>query len=69
MRTTLDIDPELIEEAMRASGAPTKTAAVRRGLRALVDEAARRRLAALHGEIPDLAAPPRRRPTATDRER
>lgn len=69
MRTTLDIDPELLEQAMAASGAPTKTAAVRLGLKALVDQAARRRLAALRGKIPDVESPPRRRPAPTAPER
>jgi Arc/MetJ family transcription regulator len=64
MRTTLEIDSELVEEAMRASGAPTKTAAVRMGLEALVKQAARRRSAALHGRLPDIEAPPRRRDSA-----
>jgi len=66
MRTTLDIEPELLDEAMSASGAPTKTAAVRLGLKALVDQAARRRLVALRGKFPDLEAPPRRRPRIPD---
>lgn len=66
MRTTLEIDSELLEEAMAASGAPTKTAAVRLGLEALVDRAARRRLAALRGRLPDIQAPPRRRPVPAD---
>ncbi len=66
MRTTLEIDSELLDEAMRVTGAPTKTAAVRLGLKALVDEAARRRLAALGGKIPGATTPPRRRPTAKE---
>ena len=61
MRTTLDIDAELLDEALRATGAPSKTVAVRLGLQALVDQAARRRLKALRGKIPALKAPPRRR--------
>lgn len=69
MRTTLDIDAELLEEAMETTGAPTKTAAVHLGLKALVDAAARRRLAALKGEIPEAKAPPRRRPQARDGSR
>ncbi len=64
MRTTLEIDSELLDEALRVTGAPTKTAVVRLGLEALVDEAARRRLAALAGEIAEASAPPRRRSTA-----
>lgn len=66
MRTTLEIDPELLEEAIRVTGAPSKSVAVRQGLKALVDEAARHRLAALHGKIPELKAPPRRRSPAVD---
>ena len=31
MRTNIDIDDDLMREAMRASGAPTKRAAVERG--------------------------------------
>lgn len=69
MRTTLEIDPELLDEAMRASGASNKTMAVRLGLEALVDEAARRRLRALHGKIHDVEAPPRRRLPKSDRAR
>lgn len=69
MRTTLDIDSELLEEAMQATGAPSKTAAVRLGLKALVDEAARRRLVALAGRIPEAKAPPRRRLPASEKAR
>jgi Arc/MetJ family transcription regulator len=69
MRTTLDIDAELLTEAIEATGAATKTEAVRLGLESLVAAAARRRIAALHGKIPDAAAPPRRRLPASDRAR
>ncbi len=69
MRTTLDIDAELLDEAMRLTGAPTKTAAVHLGLKALVDEAARRRLAALEGRIPEATAPRRRRFPAQESSR
>jgi Arc/MetJ family transcription regulator len=69
MRTTLEIDRKLLDDAMAASGAPTKTAAVHLGLKALVDQAARRRLAALRGTIPDVKAPPRRRPMPVDASR
>jgi Arc/MetJ family transcription regulator len=61
MRTTLHIDEELLAKAMKETGAGTKTEAVRLGLEALVAVAARRRLAALHGKLPDAVAPPRRR--------
>lgn len=66
MRTTLEIDRELLAEAMRASGAATKTEAVRRGLESLVAAAARRRLIALYGRIPEAEAPPRRLPGAAE---
>jgi Arc/MetJ family transcription regulator len=69
MRTTLDIDDDLLAEAMKEAGATTKTETVRLGLQALVAAAARRRIAALHGKIPDAAAPPRRRLPASDRAR
>jgi Arc/MetJ family transcription regulator len=45
--------PDLLEEAVRVTGAPSKSVAVRLGLKALVDEAARRRLAALFSAAPD----------------
>ena len=69
MRTTLDIDAELLNEAMRLTGAPTKTAAIHLGLKALVDEAARGRLAALRGRIPEATAPRRRRPFGQESSR
>jgi Arc/MetJ family transcription regulator len=67
MRTTLNLDRELVEEAMRATGATTKTAAVHLGLEALVRAAAQRRLAALRGSVPEAEAPPRRRLPAQSR--
>jgi len=61
MRTTLDIDDELLEEARRATGVAQKTAVIELGLRKLIEEAARRRLAALGGTIRGARAPRRRR--------
>jgi Arc/MetJ family transcription regulator len=61
MRTTIEIDRDLLEEAVRVTGAATKSVAVRLGLKALVDEAARRRLAALRGKVPEVEAASRRR--------
>jgi Arc/MetJ family transcription regulator len=66
MRTTIEIDPDLLEEAVRVTGAPSKSVAVRLGLKALVDEAARRRLAALRGKMPKVEAVSRRRPIRDD---
>ena len=61
MRTTIEIDSDLLEEAVRVTGAPTKSVAVRLGLKARVDEAARRRLAALRGKMPEVDVASRRR--------
>lgn len=61
MRTTLNIDPELLDEARRVTGVKQKTAVIELGLRKLVEEAARRRLAALGGSMPRARAPRRRR--------
>jgi len=69
MRTTLEIDSDLLEEAVRVTGAPTKSVAVRLGLKALIDEAARRRLAALRGKVPEVEVAPRRRLPIRDRAR
>jgi len=60
-RTTLNLDDELLAEAMRLSGIGSKTEVVHEGLRALVAREAARRLAALGGSEPDLELPRRRR--------
>ncbi|HET6202362.1 MAG TPA: type II toxin-antitoxin system VapB family antitoxin [Planctomycetota bacterium] len=62
MRTTLDLDDRLVREALRATRARTKTELVELGLRALVEAAARRRLASLRGVARDAKSPRRRRP-------
>ena len=62
MRTTLDLDEELIEEARKLTGIREKTALIHAGLDALVAREAARRLAALGGTEPDLRPIPRRRP-------
>lgn len=67
MRTTLDIDEDLLREAMEVIEARTKTAAVHAGLEALVERAARKRLANLYGRIPEADAVPRRRPEPAER--
>lgn len=61
MRTTLNIDDSLLEEARRATGLRTKTELVEAGLRALLEKAARERLTALCGKIAEASAPYRRR--------
>jgi len=61
MRTTLNIDDLLLEEAARLSGIAEKTAVVRAGLEALIARESARRLAALGGSEPGLRAIRRRR--------
>jgi Arc/MetJ family transcription regulator len=61
MRTTLNIDDQLLDEARRVTGVREKTAVIELGLRKLVEEAARLRLAALGGRIATARAPRRRR--------
>ena len=61
MRTTLNIDDELLAQAMRLTGIKEKTALVHAGLNALVSREASRRLAALGGTQPDLKPIRRRR--------
>ncbi len=61
MRTTINLDERLIEEARRLTGTQERTALIREGLRALIERESARRLARLGGTEPDVAAPPRRR--------
>lgn len=63
MRTTLNIDQDLLERASELTGIDEKTALVRRGLEALIAAESARRLAALGGTEPQLR-PIRRRRTA-----
>jgi len=61
MRTTLNIDDEILERARRLSGLQEKTAVIHAGLEALIARESARRLAALGGSEPALEPPPRRR--------
>ena len=61
MKTTLNIDDDLLAEASRLTRIHEKTALVRAGLEALIARESARRLAALGGSEPALQAPPRRR--------
>ena len=62
MRTTLNIDQELLQRARQLTGLGEKTALVRAGLEALIARESARRLAALAGAEPQLRPIPRRRP-------
>ena len=61
MRSTLNIDDKLIEEAKRLTGIQEKTALIRAALEALIAREVGRRLAALGGTQPDFEAGRRRR--------
>jgi len=61
MRTTLNLDRQLMEEARRLTGITEKTALLRAGLEALISQASARRLAALGGTERSISMPPRRR--------
>lgn len=61
MRTTLNIDEELLRTAQRLSGLKEKTAVVHAGLEALVARESARRLAVLGGSERELRPVPRRR--------
>jgi Arc/MetJ family transcription regulator len=61
MRTTLNIDDDLVAKAMSVTNASTKTAVVEMGLRELLAKAAREKLATFFGTDPVAKAPARRR--------
>ena len=61
MRTTLNIDDELLERARALTGVREKTALIHEGLRALLARESALRLARLGGSEPLARAVPRRR--------
>ena len=64
MRTTLNIDDDLLGRAEKLTGIKEKTALVRKGLEALIALESARRLAALGGTEKKLKPTPRRRTSA-----
>ena len=61
MRTTLNIEDELLDKAAKLTGIKEKTSLVRLGLEALVAQESSRRLAKLGGTEKQLERIPRRR--------
>ncbi|MGH8510661.1 MAG: type II toxin-antitoxin system VapB family antitoxin [Gammaproteobacteria bacterium] len=61
MRTTINIDDELLLEAQKITHIKEKTAVVHAGLKALIEREAARRLAERGGSDPTATAGPRRR--------
>ena len=61
MRTTVNIDDELLAKARDYTGEQEKTKLLHLGLEALVQREVAKRLVALGGTMPNLKVPPRRR--------
>ena len=62
MRTTINLDEQLLGEAQRITGMKERTALIHAGLRALIERESARRLARLGGSEPELTPVSRRRP-------
>ena len=63
MRTTLNIDDKILENASKLTGIKEKTALVKLGLEALIARESSKRLAKLGGSEKNLNTIPRRRPS------
>jgi len=63
MRTTLNIDDQILEKASLLTGIKEKTSLVKLGLEALIARESSKRLAILGGTEKDLRNIPRRRST------
>ena len=61
MRTTINIDDDLLAKAARLAGPLDRSAMVREGLKALIERESAKRLARLGGTQSKLKAAPRRR--------
>ena len=61
MRTTVNIDDELLAKARDYTGEQEKTKLLHLGLEALIQREVAKRLVALGGTMPNLKVPPRRR--------
>ena len=61
MRTTVNIDDELMKAAQRLTGIEERTVLLRAGLKALIEQESARRLASLGGSEPQLSSVSRRR--------
>ncbi len=60
MKTSLNIDDDLLKQAMQATGTNEKTAVIHMGLRLIVEKAARDRLIKLGGRVRGIKSVPRR---------
>ncbi len=66
MRTTLNIEDELLDKAAKLTGVKEKTLLVRLGLEALISRESGKRLAKLGGTEKKLETAPRRRSGAAN---
>jgi Arc/MetJ family transcription regulator len=64
MRTTLNIDDQILKKASKLTGISEKTTLVRLGLEALIAQESAKRLAALGGTEKELKKIPRRKSLA-----
>jgi Arc/MetJ family transcription regulator len=62
VRTTVNIDDELLKKAQKITGIKERAALLRAGLKALIEQASSKRLAALGGSEPQIRPVERRRP-------
>ena len=62
MRTTINLDDDLLATAARLTGITDRTPLIRESLKAIIARESARRLALLGGSMPDFEVPPRRRP-------
>ena len=60
MRTTLNIDNQILEKASKLTGIKEKTQLLHEGLKTLIARESARRLAKLAGSSPKLSKTPRR---------
>ena len=61
MKTTLNIDDQILKKASKLTGISEKTALVKRGLEALIEQESAKRLAAMGGTEKKLKNIPRRK--------
>ena len=64
MRTTINIDDDLLAKATKLAGPMDRSAMLAEALRALIERESARRLARLGGSQPKLETAPRRRRSA-----
>lgn len=66
MRTTVNLNEDLLSEAQRMTGIEERTALIHAGLKVLIERESARRLARLGGSEPQLGPIPRRRSEPDD---